>query len=133
MTENEQPTNPARHNKGKQGKLLRRATFLLSAAFAGLTIGCGTGVAEVAIAVTVIKLVCVAGLAVLAVQGAYWKVEAARLDAKKKELELEGVKDGQKVKAVVALTDAQVKEIQKTGQMEVQFEDGKKAVVKVTH
>ena len=106
--------------------------FAVGAALSPLVaIGCGGGVGEIAVVCLVVKLVAGAAFAVLVVQGVAWQVESARLDAAKKQLELEGVKNGRKAHSTIKLTDEQVKTVQQKGKLEIEFGDGTKRIVNV--
>ena len=96
-----------------------------------LAVGCGGVVGEVAAVVTVVKLVAIGATAVLTVAGTYWLVESARLDAAKRQLILEGMKDGEKTTQVINLEDEQLATIERTGELQIEFSDGRTATVKV--
>ncbi len=113
----------------KRKGLLR---IILAGALSPLLIGCGGGVVEVAAVVVLIKLVAAGAFAILSVAGAYWFVESARLDAAKKELILQGMKDGKSTLTTLRLSDEQLKTIEQKGKLKIQFEDGKEVEVDVT-
>ncbi|MCA9191266.1 MAG: hypothetical protein KDB03_05880 [Planctomycetales bacterium] len=98
-----------------------------------LFLGCGGVVGEVAIVVTVIKLLAIGATAVLTVAGTYWMVESARLDAAKRQLILEGMKDGRPAHSTIKLTDEQLRTIEDTGALKIKFEDGREIEVQVDY
>jgi len=108
-----------------KSRILKSIVLLMS-----LTLS-GCGVAEIAALAVIVKIVAGATLAVLVVAGVAWQVESARLDVEKKRLEIEGIRDGKRVSKTISLTDEQVAAIQKTGKLEVQFEDGKTSTINV--
>ncbi len=60
------------------------------------------------------------------------RAEAARLDKEAKRLILEGIKEnGESVTVIEDLTEREIEEILKTGQLEVEMSDGKKVVLKI--
>lgn len=72
-------------------------------------------------------------MAVCQAAESYWRATGARLDAQKKELEVQGFRDGRAFKGTVKnLTDEQIAAIQKNGEFEVHFKDGQKTKVQVS-
>ena len=109
-------------------RLLR---FFMAFALSPLMIGCGGVIGEIAVAVVIIKMIAVGAFTILSVAGAYWFVESARLDTARKELILQGMKDGKQANSTVQLTDEQLKTIEETGKLKIQFEDGREVEVDV--
>lgn len=113
----------------RKAKTLHRTILL--AFVLPLAVGCGGVIGEVAAVVTVVKLVAIGATAVLTVAGTYWLVESARLDAAKRQLILEGMKDGKQATQVINLDDEQLETIEQTGELLIEFSDGQSATVKV--
>lgn len=130
------PTYPlqGQEREMKKTQLSRRKVFkiMFAAVLSPFAIaGCGGGVGEIVLLVTLVKLVAAGAVAVLTVKMASIVVQSAELDLQQKRLELEGYNGREKTKALIELTDDQVKTIMEKGQIELEFSDGKKQVVTV--
>ena len=107
------------------------------AAAAVVASGCGAPAVPAAVKVVVIVLtwlgfIATTGYLVLRANEQYWKVESARLDVEKKRLELEGIKNGERVQGILPLDDEQMAAVIEYKQVRIEFEDGQTVELPVT-